>query len=135
MELRQGFAAFGLEEPVSNGFEAQRVCVLGLGYVGLPLAVELAKRHKVTGFDVDAPKVEELKRGHDRMREVTTEELQSVKVEYTTDPARMKDAEYIIVAVPTPITSTTIPTCFWSRKPAAWWAGTWRVVPSWCSSR
>jgi len=97
---------------VSNGFEGQRVCVLGLGYVGLPLAVELAKKHKVIGFDVDAPKVEELKRGHDRMREVTTEELQSVKMEYTTDPARMKDAEYIIVAVPTPIDKHNNPDLF-----------------------
>ena len=88
---------------MSNAFDGQKVCVLGLGYVGLPLAVEFAKRHKVIGFDIDAQKIEELKKNFDRMQEVTTEELQSVKMEYTTDPARMKDAEYIIVAVPTPI--------------------------------
>jgi UDP-N-acetyl-D-galactosamine dehydrogenase len=102
----------GLEEPVSNGVDGQKVCVLGLGYVGLPLAVEFAKRHKVIGFDIDAQKIEELKRGFDRMHEVTTEELQSVRMEYTTDPARMKDAEYIIVAVPTPIDKHNNPDLF-----------------------
>jgi UDP-N-acetyl-D-galactosamine dehydrogenase len=97
---------------VGNGVEAQKVCVLGLGYVGLPLAVEFAKRHKVIGFDIDAQKIEELRRNYDRMIEVTTEELQSVKMEYTTDPTRMKDAEYIIVAVPTPIDKHNNPDLF-----------------------
>src|SRR5262249_31084285 len=101
-----------LEDPVGDGFDGQKGCVLGLGYVRLPLAVELAKRHKVTGFDIDAQKIDELRRNFDRMHEVTTEELQSVRMEYTTDPTRMRDAEYIIVAVPTPIDKHNNPDLF-----------------------
>jgi UDP-N-acetyl-D-galactosamine dehydrogenase len=86
--------------------------VLGLGYVGLPLAVEFAKRHQVIGFDIDAGKVEELRRNYDRMREVETEELAAVRIDYTTDPAKMRDARYIIVAVPTPIDEHNNPDLF-----------------------
>src|SRR5262249_27325237 len=99
-------------DAVSNGIDGQKVCVLGLGYVGLPLAVELAKRHRVTGFDIDAQKIAELQKNFDRMREVTTEELESVRIEYTTDATRMRDAEYIIVAVPTPIDKHNNPDLF-----------------------
>jgi len=88
---------------VNSGFEGQKVCVLGLGYVGLPLAVEFAKRHRVIGLDIDQSKIEELRKNYDRMREVTTEELAGVHIDYTTDPARMREADYIIVCVPTPI--------------------------------
>jgi UDP-N-acetyl-D-galactosamine dehydrogenase len=88
---------------MSTGIEPQRVCVLGLGYVGLPLAVEFAKRHRVIGLDVDAGKVAELRSGHDRMLEVSDDELASVRIDYTTDPSRMGEAEYVIVCVPTPI--------------------------------
>jgi len=102
----------GLEASVSSGFDGQRVCVLGLGYVGLPLAVEFAKRHQVIGFDIDAGKIEELQRGYDRMREVETEELAAVRIDYTTNPARMRDAKYIIVAVPTPIDEHNNPDLF-----------------------
>jgi hypothetical protein len=86
--------------------------VLGLGYVGLPLAVEFAKRHQVIGFDIDAGKIEELQRGYDRMREVETEELAAVRIDYTTNPARMRDAKYIVVAVPTPIDEHNNPDLF-----------------------
>ena len=88
---------------MNSGFEGQKVCVLGLGYVGLPLAVEFAKRHRVIGLDIDTSKIEELRKNYDRMREVTTEELAGVHIDYTTDPARMREADYIIVCVPTPI--------------------------------
>ena len=88
---------------MASFLEDQRVCVVGLGYVGLPLAVEFAKRHRVIGFDIDATKVEELRGGFDRMREVEDEELRAVKIDYTTDPARIGDAAYVIVCVPTPI--------------------------------
>ena len=88
---------------MNSGFEGQKVCVLGLGYVGLPLAVEFAKRHRVIGLDIDQSKIEELRKNYDRMREVTTEELAGVHIDYTTDPARMREADYIIVCVPTPI--------------------------------
>ncbi len=97
---------------MSNGFDGQKICVLGLGYVGLPLAVEFAKRHHVIGLDIDAGKIEELKRNFDRMREVETHELAAVKIDYTTDPARMQEAQYVIVAVPTPIDKHNKPDLF-----------------------
>ena len=86
-----------------NDGESETVCVVGLGYVGLPLAVEFAKRHRVIGLDIDTAKIEELKRGFDRMREVTSEELSAVHMDYTTDAARIADAEFVIVCVPTPV--------------------------------
>ncbi len=81
----------------------QRICVVGLGYVGLPLAVEFARHHRVTGLDIDASKIEELRRGHDRMQEVDETQLRAVTIDYTSDPARLRDAEFVIVCVPTPI--------------------------------
>ena len=94
---------------MNSGFEGQKVCVLGLGYVGLPLAVEFAKRHRVIGLDIDTSKIEELRKNYDRMREVTTEELAGVHIDYTTDPARMREADYITLHIPkTPETTHLI---------------------------
>ena len=81
----------------------QRIGIVGLGYVGLPLAVEFAKLHRVTGFDIDTSKIEELRSGFDRMREVPQDTLRAVSIDYTSDPARIRDAEFVIVCVPTPI--------------------------------
>ncbi len=81
----------------------QKICVVGLGYVGLPLAVEFARHHQVIGLDIDAGKIEELQRGHDRMREVDDAELRAARIDYSADPARIRDAAFIIVCVPTPI--------------------------------
>ena len=83
--------------------EDQRICVVGLGYVGLPLAVEFARRHRVIGFEVDQGKIDELKTGYDRMREVEGDDLKSVHIDYTTDAAQIAEADYVIVCVPTPI--------------------------------
>ncbi|WP_460031319.1 nucleotide sugar dehydrogenase [Megalodesulfovibrio paquesii] len=79
------------------------VAVVGLGYVGLPLAVALARQFRVIGFDINAGRVEELRRGHDRTGEVDDATLTSVTIEYTADPAALATAGVIIVAVPTPI--------------------------------
>ena len=81
----------------------RRLCIVGLGYVGLPLAVEFARCHRVIGFDIDTSKIAELQAGHDRMREVEDAALASVRIDYISDPARIGDAEYVIVCVPTPI--------------------------------
>ena len=89
--------------------EGCRVCVVGLGYVGLPLAVEFARRHRVIGLDVDETKVAELRSGHDRMRELTRDELSAVSIEYTSDPARLGEAEFVIICVPTPIDASNNP--------------------------
>ena len=74
-----------MEDLVTPVLEDQRICVVGLGYVGLPLAVEFARRHRVIGLDIDETKIQELRAGHDRMREVEDAELQSVQIEYTSD--------------------------------------------------
>lgn len=80
-----------------------RLCVLGLGYVGLPLAVEFAKKMHVIGFDVNEKKLSELRQGHDSMNEVSDGDLEKADMEYTSDPADIKRADFIIVAVPTPV--------------------------------
>jgi UDP-N-acetyl-D-glucosamine/UDP-N-acetyl-D-galactosamine dehydrogenase len=79
------------------------LAVVGLGYVGLPLAVSLARHFDVIGFDISAGRIEELEKGLDRTGEVEPERLTAAKIEYTADPADLKRAGLIIVAVPTPI--------------------------------
>lgn len=79
------------------------VAVVGLGYVGLPLAVALAKQFRVIGFDISRTRIEELTTGHDRTREVKADALAAVSIEYTAEPAALARAGIIIVAVPTPI--------------------------------
>ncbi len=97
------------EDAVDQGLRKQNVCVVGLGYVGLPLAVEFARLHNVTGVDIDASKIDELRSGHDRMHEVQPSELQSVKIDYSADAAKITEADYVIVCVPTPIDAHNTP--------------------------
>jgi UDP-N-acetyl-D-glucosamine/UDP-N-acetyl-D-galactosamine dehydrogenase len=81
-----------------------RVCVVGLGYVGLPVAVEFGNTEVPTfGFDINEKKISELKEDYDAMGEISTEALKATEVEYSADPAIMKKANFLIVAVPTPI--------------------------------
>jgi len=80
------------------------VAVVGLGYVGLPLAVEFGKRHRTIGFDLSADKIASYKRHVDPTGEVSTEELRaSTKLEVGSDPAALAEADFIIVAAPTPV--------------------------------
>lgn len=81
----------------------QPLAVVGLGYVGLPLAVALSRHMDVLGFDINAGRIAELAQGHDRTREVSNEGLRAATVRYTSDPADLAQAAVIIVAVPTPI--------------------------------
>jgi UDP-N-acetyl-D-galactosamine dehydrogenase len=80
-----------------------KVAVVGLGYVGLPLAVALGDHFRVIGFDISRPRIQELQDGRDSTREVEPERLARATVEYTDDPARLSEAGIIVVAVPTPI--------------------------------
>ncbi|HXV25599.1 MAG TPA: nucleotide sugar dehydrogenase, partial [Alphaproteobacteria bacterium] len=81
-----------------------RLGVIGLGYVGLPLAVYLARHFPVTGFDIDGERVAELKRGIDRTREVSEEEFaQARQLAYSADIEGLQDANFYIVTVPTPV--------------------------------
>jgi len=85
------------------------VCVVGLGYVGLPLAVELSKYFKIIGFDINKRRIDILKTGIDPNKEVESDVLKQSSLAYTCDPADIKKAEFIIVAVPTPVDSHNIP--------------------------
>ena len=89
----------------------QKICVVGLGYVGLPLAVAFAKKFNVIAFDVNCLRIEELKRGHDRTLEITSDELSSVakNITYTTDIHEAKNCGIYIVTVPTPVDKANRP--------------------------
>ncbi len=80
-----------------------KIAVLGLGYVGLPLAVALSEHFSVLGYDVSRSRVRELRAGEDHTREVEAKRLQNSICEFTHDPSRLQEAGLIIVAVPTPI--------------------------------
>jgi len=81
-----------------------RIVVVGLGYVGLPLALELAKKYPGTvGFDVNTAKVKELNSGIDRTRELSPEALNSTTLKMTCDKQDIQEGDFFIVAVPTPI--------------------------------
>ncbi len=86
-----------------------RVTVLGLGYVGLPLAVALAKKFYVTGFDVDTQRIGELSEGHDRTREIDAERLAKSSLGLTCDAAVCPPSDFYIVTVPTPIDAENNP--------------------------
>ncbi len=80
------------------------LAVIGLGYVGLPLAVEFGKTYNVIGFDIFKQRIEELQKGYDRTLEVEEDELKSAKnLRFTTDLELLKSAQIYIVTVPTPI--------------------------------
>ena len=79
------------------------IAVIGLGYVGLPLAVALAQKHRVTGFDIDAERIRELNDGYDRTGEISPETLKQGRANWRSNPASMKGADIFIVTVPTPV--------------------------------
>jgi UDP-N-acetyl-D-galactosamine dehydrogenase len=85
------------------------LCIVGLGYVGLPLAVEFAKYFTVYGFDISEKRISILKKGSDPNREVDSQVLSSVKIEYSSNPAVIKKADFVVVAVPTPIDDHNTP--------------------------
>src|SRR5277367_5994948 len=82
----------------------EKVGIIGLGYVGLPLAVEFGKVIDTVGFDINLERISELKRGHDRTLEVEPEELKmSGRLKYTSSLDDLKDVNYFIITVPTPV--------------------------------
>lgn len=86
----------------------EKLAIVGLGYVGMPIAVEFAKHINVIGFDVNKNKVEEYRQGKDSTNEVG-EEIKTTTVDFTVEEKRLKEAKFIIVAVPTPVNSDTTP--------------------------
>lgn len=87
----------------------QRISVIGLGYVGLPLAIELAKTYTVTGFDVNEPKIAQYLAGKDVTDEVGDEAIQTSSLYFTNNETDLKDCTFHIVAVPTPINTDKTP--------------------------
>jgi len=84
--------------------EKINIGVIGLGYVGLPLAVEFGKKFQVMGFDINQQRIDELKNGHDRTLETSDDDLKAaILLKYTTSLEEIKDCNYYIVTVPTPI--------------------------------
>ena len=87
-----------------------KIAVIGLGYVGLPLAVEFGKQHSVVGFDINASRIAALMAGTDHTLEVSDEELAvAIHLRYSSDIQKLKDCNFFIVTVPTPIDSSKQP--------------------------
>lgn len=81
-----------------------KIAIIGLGYVGLPLAVEFGKKYAVVGFDINQTRIDELSNGYDRTQEMTSEELKSLQyLSFSTDEEQLKTCNIFIVTVPTPI--------------------------------
>ena len=85
------------------------VAVIGLGYVGLPLAMALAEQHDVIGFDIDAERIGELNHGHDRTAEISPDALKQGRAKWRSDSADIRGAEFFIVTVPTPVDENKTP--------------------------
>ena len=97
----------GLYERLVSG--EVRLSVVGLGYVGMPIAVAFAKKIRVIGYDLNEKKIELYKAGIDPTKEVGGEALKNTTVEFTADETRLKEAKFHIVAVPTPVFDDHMP--------------------------
>jgi len=83
--------------------------VVGLGYVGLPVAVAFARHYAVIGYDINAVRIEELTRGYDRNQEVSSDDLRNPGLTFTADLEKLREANFFIVTVPTPIDVYKVP--------------------------
>lgn len=97
----------GLYEKIVAGEE--KVSLVGLGYVGMPIAVAFARKIKVVGFDLNATKIDLYKNGIDPTNEVGNDVIAKTTVEFTADPSKLKEAKFHIVAVPTPVNDDHTP--------------------------
>lgn len=96
-----------LYEQIVSG--KQKISLVGLGYVGMPIAVAFSKKAKVIGFDLNSKKIELYKNGVDPTKEVGDEAIKNCTVEFTDDETRLREAKFHIVAVPTPVTADHTP--------------------------
>jgi len=83
--------------------EKLKICIVGLGYVGLPLAIEFSKKFPVIGFDINSRRVEELKNGKDTTKEVNLGSFVNLNLLFTDDEALMKGCNCFVITVPTPV--------------------------------
>lgn len=88
---------------------SETIAVIGLGYVGLPVALSFARKYQTIGFDISRRRIKELESGTDVTKEVTDEDLRSSSITFSADPTTLKEATFVIVAVPTPIDSNNRP--------------------------
>jgi len=86
-----------------------KLAVVGLGYVGLPIALEFSRRIKVVGFDINAERVELMKNNIDPSNELDTDDFEGCDIEFTADSEKLKEASFFVVAVPTPIDDSNLP--------------------------
>lgn len=96
-----------LYEKIVNGEE--KISLVGLGYVGMPIAVAFSKKVKVIGYDLNAAKIELYKKGVDPTNEVGNEAIKNCTVEFTADETKLREAKFHIVAVPTPVNDDHTP--------------------------
>lgn len=87
----------------------EKVAVIGLGYVGMPIAVAFAKKVSVIGYDLNTKKIDLYRAGIDPTNEVGDDEIKNTKVDFTSDETRLREAKFHIIAVPTPINSDKTP--------------------------
>ncbi len=87
----------------------EKLSLVGLGYVGMPIAVAYAKKIKVVGYDFNASKVELYKKGIDPTREVGDDAIKETKVDFTADPEKLRECKFHVVAVPTPVNDDHTP--------------------------
>ncbi|MDE2092080.1 MAG: nucleotide sugar dehydrogenase [Gammaproteobacteria bacterium] len=87
----------------------RKIAVIGLGYVGLPVAVAFGRKARVIGFDIDEQRISELRKGHDRTGELTAAELAAADIAFTDEIEVLREADFHIVAVPTPVDEANQP--------------------------
>lgn len=97
----------GLYEKLVN--KEEKLSLVGLGYVGMPIAVAFGRKINVIGYDLNAQKVEQYKAGYDPTREVGDDVIKQANVEFTADETRLREAKFHIVAVPTPVNDDHTP--------------------------
>ena len=115
----------GLYEKLLNGEE--QLSLVGLGYVGMPIAVAYAKKIKVVGFDSNEAKIDLYRKGIDPTKEVGDEAIRDTKVQFTANPGELSKCKFHIVAVPTPVHPDHTPDL--SPVEGASWSTSLRCIP------
>ncbi|MFE8695023.1 nucleotide sugar dehydrogenase [Cytobacillus sp. FJAT-53684] len=110
MERKKDTSDFNPQKQlIDTPIEETVIGVIGLGYVGLPVAVAFAEKYRVIGFDVNKKRISSLENNIDETGEIPSNVLQNVQIEFTSKEIKLKECNFFIVAVPTPITSSNMP--------------------------
>ena len=104
----------------NKDFNKLKICVVGLGYVGLPLAIEFGKQYETIGYDVNQKRIKDLKIGDDKTHEIEKNDFdESFKLSFTSDVNLITDCDVYIITVPTPIDSKNNPDMQYLKKKAS----------------